>query len=124
MEKCRSEYDDIKLNLIKKSLESNCDEVYVPRERRKGDDGILNFINFVSFTVWVLIIILLVAVIKMKDSAMQMWHQSYLSVAVLLTVVCFTICTLTIVLNFMRHRRRSDRIKRSIVIYELITFVM
>ena len=32
----KSEYDDIKANLIKKSLEKDKTEVYVPIERRKG----------------------------------------------------------------------------------------
>ena len=41
----KTEYDEIKANLIKKSLEKNKTDVYVPIERRKKDDARLNFIN-------------------------------------------------------------------------------
>ena len=41
----KSEYDEIKANLIKKSLEKDKTEVCVPVERRKGNDGIITFIK-------------------------------------------------------------------------------
>ena len=43
----KTEYDEIKANLIKKSLDQNEREVIVPPERRKGEDGLLQFINLI-----------------------------------------------------------------------------
>jgi len=136
MKQHRSEYDEIKLNLIKKSLESNAEEVYVPKERRKGEDGILQFINLFSFTAWGILLAVFAIITKAGESAAnihenqllwvsaEFWHKEYLQGALVLTIFCILICTITIILNLMRNRRRSDRIKKSIIIYEIIAFAI
>ena len=63
----KSEYDEIKANLIKKSLEKDKTDVYVPVERRKGNDIRLKIINLMCFLVWgVLIIILAIIMVIQK----------------------------------------------------------
>lgn len=134
MKKRQLEYDEIKLNLIKKSLESSAEEVYVPKERRKGDDGILNFINFVCFTLWFILLMVFAVLAKMDGnityqsrlflSSAGSWSREYLLLALLLTLICFGICTFTILLNFRRNRRRRDRIKKPLIVYEVISFIL
>jgi len=132
----QSEYDEIKLNLIKKSLENKGDEVFVPKERRKGDDGVWQFINFICFTAWAIIFLLFGLIIKAGVSAINIqqknllwasvdfWRRDYLVIAFVLTIVCFAICTFTIFLNLRRNRRRTDRIKKSLIIYEMVAFAI
>ncbi|MBP3285158.1 MAG: hypothetical protein J6M02_06640 [Clostridia bacterium] len=136
MEKRQSEYDEIRLNLLKKSLESNGEEIRIPKERRKGEDGILKFINFVSFTVWGVIFILFAIITKAGVSvayirehqllwvSSDFWFKDYLRIALNLTIVCLVICTFSIILNFTRNRRRNDRIKKSIIVYEIMAFII
>lgn len=133
---CQSEYDEIKLNLIKKSLENNGGDVYVPKERRKGEDKVLKFINFVSFTLWICIVVLVSIFAEVGNRLLHMseqqlslvafeaWFESYVQVVKYLTIFCLVICSFTIILNLTRNKRRTDRIKKSIIIYEIITFIV
>jgi len=129
----RTEYDEIKLNLIKKSLESKAEEVYVPKERRKGEDGILKFINLFSFTAWGFLLLLFAIITEARESisdiqesqvSVEFWNEEYLQIALIPTVICILVCTITIILNLMRNRRRSDSIKITLIIYEVIAFAM
>ena len=134
MKKRQTEYDEIKLNLIKKSLEKAAEDVQIPVERRKGDDGILNFINFICFTLWFVILSVFMVLAKLDgeltyqgrlfDRAVGSRSEEYLSLALLLTIICFGICTFAIVLNFTRNRRRRDRIKTPLIIYETVSFII
>lgn len=132
----KSEYEELKLNLIKKSLESKKTEVYVPKERRKGEDGVLKFINLMSFLVWGAVFIVFAVITKAGRSiayiknqellwvGSDFWKSDLLIMALIMTIVCIGICTVTIILNFTRHRRRTDRIKKSVIFCELISFAI
>ena len=115
MSRQQFEYDEIKLNLIKKSLESKGNEVNVPIERRRRKDVRLKFVNFISVSMWAMLLILLAIVSKLEA-----WYQESLYIAVILTFLCYTICTFSIILNLTRKRRRRDRVKVSLIIYEII----
>ena len=64
----KSEYDEIKANLIKKSLEKDKTELCVPVERRKGNDGLITFINVISFSVWAVLLIIFALISKAGKS--------------------------------------------------------
>jgi len=131
-----TEYDEIKVNLIKKSLEKDKTDVYVPIERRKGSDGRLKFINIMCFLVWAVLLIITALVEKAGKSIahitannlwqlpVEFWRVDLLNAALYITIGCIFICTLCIILNFTRHKRRTDRIKKSLVICEMICFAI
>lgn len=132
----RSEYNDVKANLIKKSLDQNDKEVVVPIERRKRKDGRLQFINLMSFLVWGVVIVIISIITKAgKNIAhilenelltlpLSFWEVDLLKVALIITIVSIAICSMTIILNFTRHRRRTDKINRSLIICEVFSFVI
>lgn len=132
----KSEFDEIQANLIKKSLDQNEKEVIVPPERRKGDDGILKFINLMSFWLWGALFIILAIITKAGRSVAYInknqllwlpvgfWKANLLKISLVITIVCICVCTMSIILNFARHRRKTDRIKRSLILCELISFIL
>ena len=132
----KSEYDEIKANLIKKSLEKDKTEVCVPVERRKKSAGILTFINLMSFVIWSVLIIILAIISKAGKSItnieqndllwadISFWNKELLNMALVMTLISFFICTACIILNFTRHRRRTDRIKKPLIIGEIISFII
>lgn len=131
----KSEFDEIQANLIKKSLDKNEREVIIPPERRKGDDGILKFINLMSFWLWGALFIVLAIITKAGRSVayinknqllwlpIEFWRANLLKISLVVTIVCICVCTMSIILNFARHRRKTDRIKRSLILCELIAFI-
>lgn len=132
----RTEYNDIKVNLIKKSLDQKEQEVIVPEERRKGNDGVLQFINLMCIWLWGILLIILAIISKAGKSinyitqnkllwaSSEFWEIDLLKTSLIVTIICIFICTITILLNFTRHRRRTDRIKKSLVICEIIAFII
>jgi len=132
----KSEYDEIKANLIKKSLEKDKTEVCVPIERRKGNDGLITFINVISFSVWGVILIIFALISKAGKNIANIernnllwadssfWNKEMLNLALTITLICFFICSICIILNFLRHKRRTDRIKKPLIIGELTCFIV
>lgn len=132
----KSEYDEIKANLIKKSLEKDKTEVCVPVERRKGHDGIMVFINIISFSVWAILLMIFALISKAGQSIgniernnllwadISFWNKEMLNLALIMTFVCFFVCSICIILNLLRHKRRTDRIKKPLIIGELTCFIV
>ncbi len=132
----KTEYDEIKANLIKKSLEKDKTDVYVPLERRKGPDGILNIINLMCFLIWGALFIIISVIVKAGESvayiknndllwlASNFWNLDLLKIAFFMTVSCIFVCTISIILNFTRNKRRSDRIRKSLIFCEFGCFIV
>lgn len=132
----RTEYDDVKLNLIKKSLEKESGEVYIPNERRRGNDGRLKFINLMCFFIWGIVVFIFAIIEKAGNSisyiisndllwkTSEFWKIDFLKLALIVTICSIVICTICILLNLTRYRRRSDRIKKSLIIAEIISFII
>lgn len=135
MKKKEMEFDEIKRKLIVKSLENTKEEL-VPKERRKGEDNLLKIVNLLSFLVWGILFVVIaiidkagrgLAYIKYQDlfwASSSFWREHLLETALTVTIICIAVCTISVILNFMRHRRRTDRIKRSIILCELLTFIV
>lgn len=130
----KTEYDDIKANLIKKSLEQNAGEVVIPPERRKSEDKVLHFINYMSVLLWLGLVGTFILIIKSGGNItnivennllfmdLSFWKIKLLKISLIMTAMCVCIGIIGIVLNFSRHKRRSDRIKRSLIIGEILSF--
>ncbi len=132
----RTEYDEIRANLIKKSLEKDKTDVYIPKDRRKGEDGILKFINLISFLSWGAFFIAISVITKAGRSVayinendmfwlpVNFWKKDLLNVALYITFGCIFVCAVSIILNFTRKRRRTDRINKSLIICEIASFII
>jgi len=132
----RTEYDDVRLNLIKKSLEKENTEVYIPNERRHGNDSRLIFINLMCFLIWGIVICILAIIEKAGKSisnivsndllwsSSELWQIDLLKLALTVTICSIIICTICILLNLTRYRRRSDKIKKSLIIAEITSFII
>ena len=132
----KSEYDEVKANLIKKSLEKDKTDVIVPIERRKGKDFRLKFINIMCFIIWTILFIIIAIIEKAGVSFayiaendllwvnIAFWKANLLNAAFICTIICIIICSLCIILNFTRLKRRSDRIKKSLIVGELFCFII
>lgn len=132
----KNEYDEIKANLIKKSLEKDKQDLYIPIERRKGNDARLTFINFMCILLWAAVLVIIAIMEKASRSirainksdflwiTSKFWDTELITVALVIAVVCIFICTICIMLNSTRHRRRNDRIKRSLILCEIICFII
>lgn len=131
----KSEYDEIKVNLIKKSLEKNKTDVFVPVERRKGNDFIISCINLICFLCWEVVVIVIFIIVQagkngiyISDNLLWMtsrfWNVDLLNIALILTISCFLVCLICMILNFTRHRRRTDRIRKSLIFCQLICLVI
>ncbi len=132
----RTEYDEIRANLIKKSLEKDKTDVYIPKDRRKGEDGILKFINLISFLSWGAFFIIISVITKAGRSVayinandmfwlpVNFWKKDLLNIALYITFGCIFICAVSIILNFKRKRRRTDRINKSLIICEIASFII
>lgn len=131
-----TEYDEIKANLIKKSLEKDSGEIYVPIERRKGKDNIIKFVNTMCFLLWAVLFMVFAIIEKAGKNIANIqrenllwakaeaWNIDSLKIALIITLICIVICTVCIILNFTRHRRRTDKIKKSLITAEIISFLI
>lgn len=127
----KTEYDEIKANLIKKSLEKDKNDVYIPIERRKKTDNRLNFINLMCLLAWGAFFIIIAVIIKAGRSVsyisknnllwlpLNFWRADLLRIALIITIICVFVCSLSILLNFTRHKRRTDKIKKSLIFCEI-----
>ena len=107
----RTEYDDVKANLIKKSLERNKTDVYVPVERRKSKDARQVFINVMCFCLCALFVINMAIIEKAGKSIsnisqngllwgdLELWDVKTLYIAFYIAVIsiitsifCITFC--------------------------------
>ena len=132
----RTEYDDIKVNLIKKSLEKDKSDVYVPVERRKGNDTRLKFINLMCFLLWSVLFMIMAVIEKAGKSIVNItqndllwkdlsfWESNLLGLALSITIGCIIVCSICIILNLTRYKRRSDRIRKSLILCEIIFFII
>jgi len=132
----KNEYDDIKANLIKKSLEKNKTDVYVPVERRKKIDGRLNFLNLMCIFCCGMVLIIIATITKAgKDIGYifnnkllfldsTFWNIELLNIALIITIICIVLCTISIILNFTRNKRRTDKIKKPLIICEMISLLI
>lgn len=132
----KTEYDDIKVNLIKKSLEKDKSDVYVPIERRKKQDDRLNFINLMCVFLWGIVVFILAVIAKAGKSISYItynnllwldagfWNIDLLKTALYITMGCILLCTFAIMLNFTRKKRRTDKIKKPLLFCEMVCFII
>lgn len=105
-------------------------EVFI--EKRKGPDAVIKAVWWVVGISWALII----AAITFTDQAKprsesffdrlfhvkvrDYWDEYLLRYAFYLFVLNLTVCIIGFVLNMLRHKRKTDRISKSIIVLGVI----
>ena len=117
-------------NLLLSSLEKNSKECVV-ENRRKGPDFLLVLINAFCYLVWAFLLI----VMSLCDGAGIAFHKinliklediniSFVNIAINFSAIIFLVSWILLMLSFRRCRRRTDKIKISIFIGEIVSFMI
>lgn len=103
-------------------------------ERRKKPDGIIKLVNITSTIGWLLIILCSGITIYAKPEQTNMfykmfnvpvrnyWNYSLLNLVFILLVFLLILSLAGILLNAMRHRRKTDRMNKSLIFQAIMSF--
>lgn len=98
------------------------------QDRRRGPDALVKWVKYSGIISWVLIsVILFITLVAkpnyesyMNDSfhirLQDAWDVKMLQYAFLLLVMLFFFCMISIVINLMRYRRKSDRFNKTLIL--------
>lgn len=98
------------------------------QDRRRGPDALVKWVKYSGIVSWVLIaVILFITLIAkpnyesyMNDSfhirLQDAWDVQMIQFAFLLLVLLFFFCMISIVINLLRYRRKSDRFNKTLIL--------
>ncbi|MGE5676646.1 MAG: hypothetical protein ACM3ZR_01150 [Pseudomonadota bacterium] len=104
------------------------------QDRRRGPDVLVKWVKFSGIISWMLIaIVLFVTLISKPDYESYMddsfhirlqnaWDVNMMQYAFLLLVMLFFFCMISIVINLMRYRRKSDRFNKTLILNAAAAF--
>lgn len=115
---------------ILKKLNQNSKECII-KNRRKGPDFLLQFINLIGLIIWAAWLALF-AICEKAEIELLNFHQNknsisnleLLNVAIIMATVMFFVSAFLLIISLKRTRRRSDKIKISLLSSEIISFVI
>ena len=105
------------------------------QDRRKGPDSLVKWVKYSGIVSWVLIAIILFITLVAKpnyESFMNnsfhirlndVWDIQILQYVFLLLVLLFFFCMISIVINLMRYRRKSDRFNKTLILNAVASFI-
>lgn len=115
---------------ILKKLNENSKECII-RNRRKGPDFLLQAINLVGLIIWGAWLGLFalcenagVKIFNFSQPLEEVKNAELLNAALTMAVVMFFVSAGLLLVSFKRTRRREDKIKISLLISEVISFVI
>lgn len=109
------------------------DKVWV--EKRKGPDPIVKWVNKAGYITWGILFVIMCFIglargreanfiDKMANIPVDtVWNSNMLWISLIITVVLFVLCMVSIVLNVMRSRRKTDKISMSLILCEFFSFL-
>ena len=110
------------------SLDSQVEDCVI-KNRRKGNDFILNIVNLFSYFVWGILLILpalcqkaRVGISNLKYITRQNMELDFAKLALNFSIVVFVLSFTLLMLSFKRCRRRGDKIKTSLFFGEIVSF--
>ncbi|HYE84636.1 MAG TPA: hypothetical protein VEG39_21045 [Clostridia bacterium] len=104
-------------------------------DRRKGPDTLVKWVKWSGFVSWILVTITLFLVLVGKprfesymDKAFQIklqdnWNTGMLQFAFLMLVLLFFFCLVSISINLMRFKRKSDRFNKTLIVNAVAAFI-
>lgn len=116
--------DEILLNSLKEKSE-DC----IVNDRRKGADFLLTLINIFSFCVWGILLLIMsvcdgagIDFFEYNAISLENINLDFVHIAINISAGLFIVSCIFILLSFKRCRRRSDKLKASIFIGEILSF--
>jgi len=99
----------------------------VPR-RRRGPDTLIRWINYLSTTAWIVIMVILIIVSMTKPGStinyfgrnVQLYSRgdsSLMDWVLYLLIFLFSICSIGLMINSLRHRRKEDKYNRTLIVF-------
>jgi hypothetical protein len=120
------------LQIIKrKVIEPDMNDLKI-KDRRKGPDVLLKTISIITGITWFFILLFYIIIsyarpqieTRFFNSLFKVpiennWDKSLLPVAIIILALLVIICFIGIVVNFFRHKRRTDRFNKSLIFFGL-----
>lgn len=113
----------------------NSDENAQFVDRRKKADWVTKAASILSVVAWVIAIAMLLLLERAQPQQSNLftnllgvtiqssWNTSLLRIAFILLVAALGVCTIAMIFNALRNRRKTDKYKKSIIILGSITLV-
>lgn len=104
-------------------------------DRRKGPDALVKWVKWSGIISWVLVVIVLFLTLIAKpgfESYMDRsfhvklensWDTNLVQYAFILLVFLFFFCMVSIIINLLRCRRKSDRFNKTLIINAVASFL-
>ena len=115
---------------ILEKLNDNAKECVI-KNRRKGPDFLLQIINLAGIIIWFFLLMLWSlcdkAGVRIFDFSQKIESYNdvkWLNIATTMSATMFVISAILLLLSFKRSRRRTDKIKISLLISEMIFFIV
>ena len=113
---------------ILERLNDNARECII-KNRRKGPDFLLQIVNMIGLIIWFFFLALL-SICDKAGVELFDFHQKvddindvgWLNVAIIMATLMFVISAVLLLLSLKRTRRRTDKIKISLLVSEIISF--
>ena len=98
------------------------------QDRRKGPDALVKWVKYSGIISWILIsMVLFITLIAKPDFESYMdesfhirlqnsWDVNMMQYVFVLMVLLFFFCTISIVINLTRYRRKSDRFNKTLIL--------
>jgi hypothetical protein len=103
------------------------------QKRRRGPDLLVKSIHYFASFSWFIILLLFIAVSVAKPRMetffdrfaggrlSNTWDQTFMGYAFWLLIFLFIICSLGLIINSSRHKRKSDHYNLSLIIFEIMS---
>ena len=104
-------------------------------ERRQKSDGIIRLVTFVSTLGWLLVILCSGLTIYAKPEQTNLfyemfnvpvrnyWNYSLLNIVFNLLIILLILSLFGILINALRHRRKTDKIRKSLIFQAMMSVV-
>jgi heme/copper-type cytochrome/quinol oxidase subunit 2 len=106
-----------------------------PIDRRRRPDGVVKFVTLTSALGWIMIALCFALIVYAKPEQTNMFYEMFnipireywdyplLNIVFILLIFLFAISMIGIIMNAMRQRRRSDRMKKSLIFQAIMSII-
>jgi len=112
------------------SLEKQSKECFI-KNRRKSSDFLLTLVNIFNYLVWGILLVIIafcdnagIKFFSMDNILIEELNLHFVNAAIKLSAILFIISFVLLMLSFKRCRRRTDKIKTSIFLGEIVSFII
>ena len=105
-------------------------------ERRRKKDWVVRSVNVIAVLGWLGAVITIVLADRAKPGSENMfikmfggevvtaWNTELIRTAFISILISFFVCAVGLLVNMTRHKRKTDRFNKSIIILGIISFIL